>query len=252
MRKISLLLLGILLTTFQSCVMKEEIHVSKKGKVDYAFNINFSELLKVSPGASKSMGKDIDNAIDFFNGQELTIDQYLDIILAKEDNAAFKKDSLKAAHPDIFANLENLRMQFTVNDSIGDISFKIDSKDVTELNNALKGLEQIGKLTGKNDKAAKESLSVNSVISDKTYYEFKNNVFERKVKPSNKEGEKPTMEGMEQMFTYVMVVSFDKKIKSVSYDDAKISKDGKSFTKEIKMGDIIKDPSVLGYTVELK
>lgn len=250
MKKVYLLLVGAVVL-FQSCVMKEDIHVNKKGEVNYQFNINFSELMKMAPEGKASMGKDAEKAVDFFNGEEVTIDQYLDAILLKEENKEFKKDSLKSAHPEIFKNLETLRLQFTLNDSIGDLNFKLDAKNVEELNNSLTGLEQIGHLVEKSDPNVKQNMSINSAISDNTYYEFEKNIFERKIKTTESNKKQETT-GMEEMFSYVMTVSFDKPIKSVSYKDAEISKDGKSFTKKLSMGEIIKNPSVLAYKVELK
>lgn len=57
---------------------------------------------------------------------------------------------------------------------------------------------------------------------------------------------------MAAMFSYKMKVNFEQPIKSVSYSDALISQDGKSFVKEFKMSDIIANPKILEYKVELK
>lgn len=243
----------LMVVSLQSCVMKEEIHVNRKGNIDYSFNLDFSELMKFSPDAKDSMQKDMGKALDFFNGKELTIEQYLDLALAKEENGQEKKDSLLAEHPDLFKNLDNVLIKFVMNDSVGDVNFRIDAEDSDQLNKTFAQLEELSKVTKDKENPSKDAMDFNSVVSEKTYYESSKKVFERKVKEvDTAEMKKTNMGGMDKMFTYIVKVSFDRKIKSVSYPDAVISADGKSFTKEFKVGDIMEDPTILGYKVKLK
>lgn len=238
---------------FQSCVMTEEMNVKSKEEFEFNFSVNFSELMQ-SAGELKSMTNGANGFIDLISGKELSLEELLELSLMKEENAAIKKDSILKADADFFEATKNIRMQATLNDSIGDITFKFKAKGVEELNKTIKRFKQLEEKTASLNNAKKENpMGGTPMFLDNAEYSFKKNTFERKVNVTAKKEEvQKEVGGMEGFFTYKIIVNFDKPIKSVSYDDAEISEDGKSFTKTFSLLELMEDTRLLEYKVELE
>ena len=233
---------------FQSCVTTEEVTVKKEGAITYAMDMDFSELLKTMPNANATSG-DVKKALDLINGEELSVAQLIDISLLESKNPEQKKDSILKANPDLLKNTENLRMRVMMNDTIGNIGLKIIAKNAEDLNNSLVNLE---KLSALGEGEGKKLDAPEFVKQSK--FEWKKKTLQRSISVKSEDISKGLgeMGQMAAMFTYRIKVNFEQPIKSVSYQDAMISQDGKSFVKEFKMSDIINDPKVLEYKVELK
>lgn len=232
----------------QSCVTTEEVTVKKEGNITYAMDMDFSELLQTMPTANATSG-DVKKALDLINGEELSVEQLLDISLLESKNPEKKKDSILKANPDLLKKTENIRMRVMMNDSVGNIALKVIAKSANDLNTSLKNLDQLSALGESNGKKMDAPAFVKASV-----FETKKKSFSRKVEVKveelkNSMGE---MGQMAAMFTYKIKVNFDQPIKSVSYQDALISQDGKSFVKTFKMSEIIDNPRILEYTVELK
>lgn len=246
MKKIYLLCLGLVLS-LQSCVTKEEIYVKGDGAVDYVFNVNFTELLSSVPD-KKELFKGSADKLELLSGQEFSIDQILDLAMLNEKNGAHKKDSILKANKELFDNAKNIYFGANLNDSLGDFNIKISAKDISELNTSLVNIQ---KITAETKKLEGNNKSPDFMVESK--YNITSKVFERKVSAKEKaEKENSSMGGMEAMFQYILIAKFDKPIKSVSFQDAKISSDGKSFEKSFSMLEIMDDPKVLEYKVEFK
>lgn len=246
MKKIYLLFLGLALS-LQSCVTKEEIHVRHNGTVEYIFNVNFTELLASIPD-KKEIFKGSADKLELLSGQEFSIDQILDLAMLNEKNGAHKKDSILKANKELFDSTKNIRFMANLNDSLGDFNIKISAKDVSDLNKSLVNIQKIAEET---KKLEENSKSPDFMVESK--YNLTSKVFERKViaKEMAKK-ENAMMGGMEGMFQYIVIAKFDKPIKSVSFKDAKISSDGKSFEKSFSMLEIMDNPKILEYKVDFK
>jgi len=233
---------------FQSCVTTEEVTVKKEGNITYVMDMNFSELLQAMPNTD-SMSKDVKGALNLINGEELSVEQLLNLSLADSKRPEQKRDSILKANPDLLKKTENLRFRVIMNDSIGNIAFKVNAKNAADLNTSLVNLNALSAL-GENK--AKQLEAPEFIKNSK--FEWKKKSFQRTVdiRPEELKKSLGEMGQMAAMFTYKIKVNFEQPIKSVSYQDAMISQDGKSFIKEFKMSDVITNPNVLNYKVELK
>lgn len=252
MKKIFLLFIGMGLF-FQSCEMKEELNVSSNDEFEFNYSINFSELLKSSQGGMSSFTGG-DNFSDLFNGKELSMEEFLDLSLKNEKDGKAKKDSIMKADADLYEHAKNIRFKATLNDTIGDVTLKFKAKGIDELNSSIQNLKKINK-TANSLESSKNDESMNStpMYFENAVFISKKNEFERKVKFDKKKEEvEKEKSGMEGFFTYKIIVNFDRPIKKVSYEDAEISEDGKSFIKTFSLVELMEDPSLLAYKVELK
>lgn len=240
-----LIALGFL---FQSCVTTEEMSVKKEGSIEYTLDIDFSELLTAMP-MENATSKEMKKALDLVNGEELSVEQILDLSLLESKNAEQKKDSILKANPNLLKKTENLRLRMMMNDSIGNIALKVIAKNAADLNTSLNNLEELSAL---GDGKAKKLETPEFVKKSK--FEWKKKTFKRtiSVKPEDMQKGLGELGQMAAMFTYRLKVNVEQPIKSVSYEDAVIAKDGKSFVKTFKMLDIIADPKILEFTVELR
>jgi len=233
---------------FQSCVTTEEMSVKKEGSIEYTLDMDFSELLKAMPMENTS-SKEMKKALDLLNGEELTVEQILDLSLLDSKNAEQKKDSILKANPDLLKKTENLRLRVMMNDSVGNIALKILAKNATDLNVSLENLETLSALGESNAKKMEAPEFIR-----KSKFEWKKKAFKRTidVKPEELQKGLGDLGQMAAMFTYRIKVHVEQPIKSVSYQDAVMAKDGKSFVKTFKMSDLVANPKLLEFTVELK
>lgn len=239
---------------FQSCVTTEEIHVKNTGEMTYNLGFDFSEMLQSVPDKSAMM-KGKEGMLELINGKELTTEQLMDIVAANDVHAAKKRDSILAVNPNYFKDTENLRVKMLLKDEVGKLDLKVLAKDATDLNSSIKKLKEISQSAKEEGKKGKANRTEIPTFVENSKYEFAKNVFTRKVDiPKNEEGDIKTesMGSMGQMFVYEIKVTFDKPIASVSLQDAKVSTDGKSFTKRFTLIDVIQNPKILEYKVELK
>ncbi|MGL4584741.1 MAG: hypothetical protein ACRCVU_17375 [Flavobacterium sp.] len=250
MKKIYLFLLGLTLS-LQSCVTKEELYVKDNGAIDYTFKMDFKELLQSVPDKNAIFKGDADK-IALISGQELSIDQILDFAMLKEKNGAFKKDSIIKANKELFDNTKNVRFMVNMKDSLADFNLKVNAKDIADLNQSLININKITEKSNEFDKKKDSKKQPPLLVESK--YSLSSKQFERKVvtKGEDKTKDMGELGAMAGMFSYVLKVSFDKPIKSVSIKDAKISSDNKSFEKTFSMTEIVANPKVLEYQVEFK
>lgn len=252
MKKIYLLMVGMGLF-FQSCVTTEEVNVKSSGEVTYNLGFNFSEMLKAVPDKSAMM-KGKEGLLELVNGKEFTTEELMDVIAANDVNAAKKKDSILAANPNYFKDTENLRVKMLLKDSIGQLDLKVLAKNVTELNTSIKKLKEISESAKDDAKKGKANRTEIPSFIENSKYEYNKNVFARTVNIPATENKKESesMGGMGQMFSYEIKATFDKPIASVSLQGAKVSADGKSFTKRFTLIDVIQNPKIIEYKVELR
>ncbi|WP_286443014.1 MULTISPECIES: hypothetical protein [unclassified Myroides] len=233
---------------FQSCVTTEEVTVKKEGAITYGLEMNFSELLQAMPN-SNGMSKDVKKALDLINGEELTVEQLLDLSLLESKKPEQKKDSILKANPNLLKKTENLRARVMMNDSVGNIALKIIAKNASDLNTSLINLEELSALGEGNTK----KLDTPEFVKN-SKFEWKKKTLQRtiSVKPEDLQKGLGELGQMAGMFTYRIKVNFEQPIQSVSYADALIAQDGKSFVKEFKMSEVVANPKILEYKVELK
>lgn len=250
MKKILVLTVALFLS-LQSCVTTEELTVTNSGKNDLVLDINFTDMLDMIPNKEKMFNENL-KMLNVINGEELTVEQFLDIALIKEKNAEQKKDSILKANPKLLKETEHLRFKIDLTEVKGNFQFIIRTKNLTELNKSLASLKDINEIIAQSTKdeniMSSENQAPNFFTSSK--FEQTKKTFKRKVEANSTINNKNFSEMMAAMFSYKIKVHFDQPILSVSYPDAIISTDRKSFEKTFAFTKVIEDPKILEYTVE--
>ena len=254
MRKLYVLfaLIGLML---QSCVLKEEMHLSKQGKVDYVYDFDFSDLLKSMPMKDAESEKML-KAFKAKNGKKISLKEFLEITLSAEKGGKVNKDSIMEANKELLSKAKNIFVRATMTEKVGKVEFLIKAKNLEEFNQSLTVFDSFITNLNKLDSKKEEGDKAFEFLLP-SHYSLEENVFKRivegkEVRKENDSVANDPFGGMGAFFAYKMKVSFDNKIKSVSYEDAVISKDKKAFEVEFSMLDISKNPKLLEYTVEFE
>ena len=250
MKKILVLAVALLLS-LQSCVTTEELTVTNSGKNDLVLDIDFTDMLDMIPNKEKMFNENL-KMLNVINGEELTVEQFLDIALIKEQNAEQKKDSILKANPKLLRETEHLRFKIDLTEVKGNFQFIIRTKNLTELNKSLVSLKNINEVlaqSAKDDKMLAESQAPNFFTDSK--FEQTKKTFKRKVE-INSAVSNNSFGVMAAMFSYKIKVHFDQPIVSVSYPDAIISNDRRSFEKTFALTKVIENPKILEYIVDFK
>ncbi len=250
MKKLWLFAIAILFS-LQSCVTTEEMTVKNDGANDLVLNIDFTDMLDMIPNREKMLNENI-KMLNVINGEELSVEQFLDIALLKEKNPEQEKDSILKANPKLLKDTENLRFKVELTDIKGILQFIIKTKNISELNKSLASLKQLNEVMAKYTKDNKMLFESQAPeFFTESRFEQTKKMFKRKVEATSSV-KNSTLGIMGTMFSYKLKVNFNQPIVSVSYPDAVISSDRKSFQKTFSLAKIIDNPKILEYTVEFK
>ena len=134
------------------------------------------------------------------------------------------------------------------------MDFLFDFKNLNDLKNMNDRVQKAQSMSDKKQKS--NSFESNSDVE----YSFDNKTFSRKVTLKNftKEQQAAYDKEIKQAASifdetvYRIVYRFDDPIQSVSIDGGRISQDGKTFTLEMPMDSVLKNPLLLNFEVKLK
>ncbi len=245
--KIKNLLICFISITLVSCVFTEEIYVKNNGSGSYTFKMDMSKMLV----AMNEMGSENDT----LQKEPEKIDSLIyfkDILEERKDSIAL----LSADEKELLKSIEDLKLHLYMDEEKNQMNmdFLFDFKNLDELKNMNDRVQKAQSMSDKKQK--NNSFESNSDVE----YSFDNNIFSRKVTLKNftKEQQEAYQKEINQaasMFdetVYRIVYRFDDPIKSVSIDGGQISKDGKTFTLEMPMDSVLKNPLLLNFEVKLK
>ena len=234
--------LTIILT---SCTFTEEISIANNGSGSYSLKMDMGQMMKsmngMSPKDSLKKPKVLDSIVHFKD------------ILEKNKDSIAKLPKNEQLALEALRNM-NLHMQVDEEKDKMLMDFNLAFNNVSELKNMQEKITKAQLLSDKKgkDKSMPSKADVNYLFNGKT--------FKRKVIPKELSEEKLSelersikqsgafLEGS----TYRVVYHFEKKIKSVSFRDAKISDDKKTMTIEVPMDSLVKNPMLLNFEVKLK
>ncbi|MHC5201187.1 hypothetical protein [Myroides sp. LJL119] len=246
MKKLSLWWILCVVLVLQSCVLKEDIHVSTNGKIDYKMEIDYGQL--VSNLGQDEVERMLSESGGFINQKPVTVLEFF----KNNSNANVQNqkelDSLMQANPELEKIFKTVEIGSVLKGSQANTFFEFKSKNIKEFNQTLKGLSTLSEIgSTQSNKLDDPTAWLNNTSS----YSFDKNTFQRKVDLQKQTDYSKSKASGTNMMQYQITVSFDKRIKKVSYPDALLSQDGKSFTKTFELSDILNNPSILEYSVEL-
>ncbi|SHL17019.1 hypothetical protein SAMN05443634_106231 [Chishuiella changwenlii] len=273
----------ILILFTNSCSVTEEVLISETGAIDYVEIIDIPQmgaLLNKADLDEKIQINQISNAeysyLDFM--------QLLEEMGSKKNKGKFEKYKLyktELSKIDFFKFRLDMRDKFTVeiiNRSKSVDEFNAQSKLVDNTFKEIKLREderiEANKNTAltKRKKKKKNAVEEKNPFSDNPFsmstgfdYSFDGKNFTKKIdverylnnfhsddSSEEEEGEKLMLLGMMKKIKYKYKYTFPRKIKSLSLKDAMFTADGKSFIMEYSLSDIIDNPELANFEVELE
>jgi len=255
MNKLQIIILGAILICFSSCQFSENIYINEDGSGKMEFSFDGSEFMKIAGQAGQGLSDDL--------GEEI-----IDSLIVFKDFLNEKKDSiatLSKEKRDELKSLENFKMHMLMNPETNAMKFELitDFDNVNELQDMFEMLSKTAALQNKGE--ANTTTSNNNPLSsfgnDKTTdlkYTYKNNVFKRRVKVTDKDALKKVTDSLGEavfMFRsskYKLNYHFPKRIKSVSNEAALFSNDRKSFVLELGFIEYLTNPEALNLEVILE
>ena len=285
--KLFALIIGVL--TVSSCTVSEDVIIRENGNVEFIQKMEFPELASFMGLASMEEKIEMNqisnqefNYIDFikqlenFETSVLPSNKNNQYSIYEEDLKAIDFLKFKLDLRDNFAfefiNRAKSVDEFNANSIIIDSTFaRIKAKEdirIKELQEK-KALEEIGKKKKKKKKNDEFEEIDEPLFNQDEFSNFTNvtlsydgNVFSKvidskkileKLNDENYKTEDPAaLEGMLKQVKYKIKYTFPKKIKSINYNDAMFSQDGKTFVKEFSVSDILKNPEILNLKVVLE
>ncbi len=250
MRKFLLLVLSLTLLT--SCQLTEEVTFDAKGSGIYSLNIDMSQMM--------AMGNEMSHKNDSLKSKK--IPEKKDTIISIAKFLEKNKDSIKKLSQEEQAALNALKdakIRIALDEAKDQmlmqyiIPFK-NVKDLSTINDKLKQLNKLNK--NKTDKGLNDLQK--KMPQAKVTYKFSKHKFRRIVTPASKKAQKTDttkndqMTQMLGMFSYKLIYHFPYKIKSVSYDKALLTADGKTLIIEMPMNTLVEDPELLDFEVRFE
>lgn len=248
MKKLSVLLVSVIIVLLTSCQFSENIYIDENGTGKMSFQFDGSELMKMGgqlPGAE---------------GQEI-----IDSTLVFKDFLVEKKDSialLPEKNQENLKSLENYTMRLVTKSEDEIMNFELFTafNNVSELENMLEVMGRVGNGISNDNKSASvnpmDDFSMGGGVEIK--YSFKKNTFKRKAVIKDPELHKITIDSLAtaEMFLepskYLLKYHFPRAVKSVSNDNALFSADQKTMSLEVPFMDYMKNPEILDIEVVLK
>ena len=270
--------------TLTSCTFVEDVVIDDEGAINYVQRIDMPQMAALMNSA------DIDEKIEMnqISNTEYNYLEFIDLLISKggektanklKDYSMYKED-LKALNfikfrldlRDNFAieiiNRAKSVDEFNANSQISEDVFTsiIAKEEERKLQEKL--AQPVGKKAKKKKK--KEVEEENNLFGDNPFSNFSSMKYAYDGKSFSKsideekflkdydttdletEEEKNIYFGMLKQIKFKYKYTFPKRIKSLSIEDAMFTQDGKSFTKEYSLEDLINKPSVGDFTVVLE
>ena len=225
----------------------------------------FTETLELNEDGTGRMSIEMDlGEMMAFSGEfgKDSVSVKMDTIIAMKDFLEEKKDSiaqLSEADQRRLKKMENYNIRMIIDDEKSEMLFNIysDFKNIEEVNDLFKGLEQTASmmpgLDNDNEEEKEESKDIIGVS-----YSYKKGRFMRDAFIKDKEQHKQEVDSLKSAesfmssMKYRLKYTFPKKIKKASIENASYSMDGRTI--EIEMGFIeyFKNPDVLDLEIELE
>ncbi|WP_333663419.1 hypothetical protein [Chishuiella changwenlii] len=271
----------ILILFTNSCSITEEVLVSETGAIDYVQKIDVPQMgafLNVADLDEKIQINQISNAeysyLDFL--------QLMEEMGSKKNKGKFEKYELyktELSKIDFMKFRLDMRDKFTmeiINRSKSVDEFNAQSKIVENTFKEIKIKEDERIEASKNaaltkkKKRKKDAVEEKNLFSDNPMslatgfdYSFDGKNFTKKIDveryltnfnsdDSSTEEEKQMLLGMMKQIKYKYKYTFPRKIKSLSLKDAMFTADGKSFIIEYSLNDVINNPELANFAVELE
>ncbi|MDH7911771.1 hypothetical protein [Winogradskyella sp. SYSU M77433] len=244
------LLVCLLFAAVFSCNFSENIYINEDGTGKMEFSFDGSQLMQM--GGEKMAGESeerIDSTIvfkDFFEEKKDSIAQ-----LSKEE-----QDKLKA--------LEPFTMTMLMDPETSELKMKIfnDFKDVNELQDMFKAMNNVSNLKGKGATDPMDNSNPFSSFGEDgatdLKYRFDGKIFKREATIVDEEAYSKLTDSLGQleiMFgasKYKLNYHFPRRVKSVSNEKAMFSQDGKTLTLEYGFMEYLKNPKALDLEVILE
>ena len=271
----------ILILFTNSCSVTEEVLISETGAIDYVQKIDVPQMgafLNVADLDEKIQINQISNAeysyLDFL--------QLMEEMGSKKNKGKFEKYELyktELSKIDFMKFRLDMRDKFTmeiINRSKSVDEFNAQSKIVENTFKEIKIKEDERIEASKNaaltkkKKRKKDAVEEKNLFSDNPMslatgfdYSFDGKNFTKKIDveryltnfnsdDSSTEEEKQMLLGMMKQIKYKYKYTFPRKIKSLSLKDAMFTADGKSFIIEYSLNDVINNPELANFAVELE
>lgn len=241
-----LLLLSILAITLVSCQFSETLVMNEDGSGNMTVEVNLNEMMAFGAGA---LGDSVPVKLDTI----VYIKQFLE---EKKDSIA----KLSASEQKKLKDLENFNIGIKMDSEASEMIYNISTnfKDISEANNIINGLEQIGNMTPNLDSNTTVKKEGDSPEVIGVSYSFKNGIFKRDAFIKDKELHKREVDSLKQTeaflsgSNYSLNYTFPRKIKKTSNEKATFSADKKTVIVKEPFIEYFKNPDLLDLEVELE
>ncbi len=188
----------------------------------------------------------------------------MDTIIYMKDFLEEKKDSiskLSEAKQMQLKKMENYNVHMILDTEKSEMKFNLfsDFKDISEVNDLFKGLEQTASLMpGLDDDESEEEKEEESKDIIGVTYSYKNGMFKRDAFIKDKEMHQQEVDSIKSVesfmgsMKYKLKYTFPRKIKNASVENASYSLDGRTIEVVAGFIDYFKDPDVLDLEIELE
>ncbi|MBT8265460.1 MAG: hypothetical protein KJP20_02860 [Bacteroidia bacterium] len=276
MKRFWTLIITVIIMSFNSCAVKEQLVFNEDGSGTFLVTYDMSQIMSQMGDAFQDIGPEDDKeddedsteikekkpntVIDSIIYFKDIFEQYKDSIAQMTDRERYEMETLKDMYMTMKMN-EELKM---FNYGIG-LEFKKveDLKDIQERVEKAKSFNEQGEQLD----MMKEGSPMGKYMGDgdqKVDYYFTETSFSRVTTMPEKavddtldlndnpeEGDDSFSEELEGSF-YSVEITFPKRIKSTSVKDALISEDGKTVSYKVNWADYLKDPKLLDISVEFE
>jgi hypothetical protein len=228
-----------------SCQFTETLELKEDGTGRMTIEMDLGEMMALTDEFSKD-----------------SVATKMDTIIPMKDFLEEKKDSISKLSEDKQRQLwkmENYNLHMIVDTDRGVMKFNIfsDFKDIAEVNDLFRGLEQTTSLMpGLDEDENKDEEESSDVIG--VSYSYKDGMFHRDAYIKDKKLHQQEVDSLKSAesfmgsMRYRLKYTFPRKIKKTTAENASYSLDGKTIEVEAGFIDYFKDPDVLDLQVELE
>ncbi|MFC5048654.1 hypothetical protein ACFSTE_09210 [Aquimarina hainanensis] len=251
MRKINILIAGLIACLCIGCQLTEEIRFNEDGTGNYSLGMNMSEMLKMGQGT-----KGLEQQMD-------TIIRFSDILEEKKDSIA----TLSKEEQEKLNTLKNYQVAVKMDTVSKEFTFKVDFdfKDIRELKDFAKNLKGMGvneldRMIPTKEQGGNRDMDI-TAFTNSFETRFSTQAFERKITEKvyqkameKKKNDTTTSSVManpfSKMITFKQIYRFPYKIKSVSNEKARVLPDFKGVELESSFGELDATPRVMDLKIE--
>ncbi|MEH6535452.1 MAG: hypothetical protein V7719_03595 [Psychroserpens sp.] len=246
-----------------SCNFTEEITFNEDGSGEFIVSYDMSQVMK-------TMNEEMGGGETKEGKEKVKVDSVLyfkDLLVDKADSIA----KLPQEEQDRIKSLEDIVMKMKMDEDKGVFSIGVGStfKSLADLPEALEKIDEAKSFNSKNDQSmAKMGESEVAKASENMFkyidFSYDGKTFSRSLKADyeqstddleslNKEiTQMGEAKDMFESMSYTLVYNFPKTVKSVTNDNAEISKDGKTVTLTMNFIEMMKSPEMMTLDVILE